>query len=202
MQILPALFGAGASATAAAGASVAGAGAAATGTVGALGATASAGAAGTAAAAGGAGLSLSKMLSFGGGILSGLSQLASGFAQAQEAETAAAWEKFGIKSEELKGRAEALDALEAANDAAAAAQAAGFAAGLAGEGSITRAKEKAIEDGDFEIGMAKDNAAIRMSRRRSNVRILKSRASGARLTGVFGALDSGLSTYYDFKGTG
>ena len=172
-------------------------------------ATAGAAAGGTAAAAGGAaaataatGFSFTKALTAGAGILSGFGALMSGQAQAEGLEAQAEFEKFNIKQEELKGQAEAIEALQEANRTAAAARASGFAAGLRGEGSANRAVEAAIDDGEFQIGFARDNAAIRAGGRRARAASLRADARASRVGGAFGAIDAITNTYLDFRRIG
>lgn len=166
------------------------------------GGTATAAAGAGAAAAAGGGFSLSAMLAGGAGVVSGLASLAKGSAEGTALESSALFEEFNGKQELLRGRSEALEVARAANEAIAAAQVAGFASGLAGSGSVTRAKESAMEDAEFQIGMTRSAAAMQAGARRGSAARMRSEATGARRASLFTALGSFASGASRFAETG
>jgi hypothetical protein len=153
-------------------------------------------------AGGGGGLTLMGALSGGLGIASGLAAIARGNAEASAMETEANFEEFNASQELLKGRAQALEAMRAANDAVAASTVAGFASGLQGSGSVARAREEAFEEGDFQISMARSNAAIAAGMRRGTANSLRRDAGWARFGGWADAAGQFAETAFRFRTTG
>jgi hypothetical protein len=167
------------------------------------------GSATAAAGAAGGGISFGTILSAGAGIISagagiasGLARIAQGRAEAAHLNDQAAWEDFNARQELTRGRAEAVDSIKMANDAIAAAQVAGFASGLAGEGSVNRAKEAAMRDAEYQVSMSRSDAEIRAGARRGEASRLRADARAAKTAGVFGAVAEWGQTIGRFARTG
>jgi hypothetical protein len=161
-----------------------------------------AGAVGSAAGAVGSGFSLAGALSGGLSIVSGLASIAQGRAESAQLLDKSAWESFNEKREVARGRSETIAALRAGNEAIAAAQVAGFASGLQSSGSVMQAKLDAARDTEFNVGMARDEAAIAAGARRGEAARLKRDAGWARFSGWTNALGTWGGALGRFRSTG
>ena len=168
----------------------------------ATGATVAGGTAAAAGTAATAGTALLGALAGVSGIASGLASIARGNAEASSLIGQAEFEEFNAKQELLKGRSHALTAMRAANDAVASVQVAGFASGLTGAGSVATAKREAFEEGDFQVDMARSNAAIEAGIRRGTAASLRRDVGWARFSGWAEGVGQFAQTAMRAMGTG
>lgn len=168
----------------------------ATGTGAAAGTAAAAGAAGAGAAAAGAsaGAGLLSGLSTAATVVGGLAAFASGQQQAAALESQAVQEETLAVQEELQGRQAALDALRNLNRQQAQIATAGFASGIGGgEGSVAAAQREAERAATEDIELSRTGAQLRSAARRGQAQQSRASASGARLGGLFQAVQGGIS---------
>ena len=155
-----------------------------------------AGAAGTAGTAGaglGVGGFLKTAFAIGTTVVGGLAEMAAANDRAEAFEADAEMEDFNARQEQLTGKIEAANALEALNENLAQITVAGFGAGLRSSGSVQSAREDAIEAGERNVDTARDNAEIAAGARRANARQRRMDASASRRAGMFGALRHGMN---------
>lgn len=132
-------------------------------------------------------------ISGGFGVLSALTSIASGNLQASAIESQQQMEDFRARSELLKGKREAIDAMEALNKTLAGRTVAVAASGITGEGSPGAGREAAIKKAEFETSIIRSNAAINAGARASNADQLSLDADAAQFRGYGGAFATGLT---------
>lgn len=179
---------AGQAATAAA---AAGTGSAAAGAIGAGGYATTAGLANFSASAGLLDTALTAIKGFdwlsiathGLTAFSALSSISSGNMRKAALDEQSLFEDAASRQELIKGRKEAVDMLSRLNDTIENNIVSTAASGITGEGSPAAASEAAIEKGNFEIGITRDNAIINAGARLARSRQLKIEANSARTEG-------------------
>jgi hypothetical protein len=81
------------------------------------------------------------------------------------------------------------------NDDMAAITVAGYGSGLAGSGSVESAQREALEVGEMNMTMARENSRFAAAARRGQARQLRAEGRGAAQQGIFGAVQGGLSMF-------
>lgn len=163
-----------------------------------LGALGKAGAAiaGTASAATGAVGAGSTAMTFLTGlstVVGGLASIRSGQAQEAALEAQAQDETLRANQETINGREVALDAMKKLNDNLAAITVAGYASGLQSSGSVESAQREAMDVGEANMTMARENSRFAAAARRGQANQLRAEGAAARQEGIFGAIRGGLS---------
>lgn len=154
------------------------------------------GAAGAGAAAGAAAGGGLNFFSVASSVVGGLSSIMAGNAEADALEQQAVDNETRAVQEEINGRQDALDALRRLNRDQASIAVSGYASGIGGgEGSVQAAQEEAQKIGEENVNVARENAGFSSRLRRSQATQNRKSASGARLGGIFGALDQGFSLF-------
>lgn len=156
------------------------------------GAAALAGAATTAVGAGSGAMTFLSGLST---VVGGLASIRAGQAQEEGLLAQAEDEKLRANQETLNGRQVALDAMKQLNDNLAAITVAGYASGLQSSGSIETAQREAIDVGEANMTMARENSRFAAAARRGQARQLVREGAAAREEGIFGAVRGGLSLF-------
>jgi hypothetical protein len=77
----------------------------------------------------------------------------------------------------------------------AAITVAGYGSGLAGSGSVESAQREAMEVGEMNMTMARENSRFAAAARRGQAQQLRAEGRGAAQQGIFGALQGGLSMF-------
>jgi len=132
--------------------------------------------------------SFSNVLSF----ASGVSQLAGGFLQGQQLDAQAELEGLRAENELINGRRDIVNEKEALLRSLASfnAQQAGRGVSTV-TGSTAAAKRAAVEESEFQTDITRRAARIRAFTRRASAANIASQASGARLSGLAGAIATG-----------
>lgn len=154
-----------------------------------------------AAAAGGFG-SIGTWIGLASTAVGALAEIGAGNAQAAALESQALWDDFRAKQEVIDGRFEAAKELRNLNDTVAQQIVSGYASGLQGSGSVEQSQRDAIELGQLNVDLARDNSAIRAGARRGQAEQSRAEASAARSGGVFGALKHGFNFFTRKYGRG
>ena len=134
------------------------------------------------------GLSTWDYISGGLAVASGLSSIAGGNMQAGALKTQAMLEDVRARQEMIQGRREALEALEGLNKTLSINQVRRAASGLTGEGSALAGQQAAIQKGEFEMGITRDNAELNAAARRTSADQLRMDADAAQMAGYGGAV--------------
>jgi hypothetical protein len=155
---------------------------------------------GSAAAAGGAaagaattGFSLTSLLSTGATVVGGLASMAAGRQQQSALNAQAGQEEIKAVQEEINGRQEALTAMRKLNSDLSNVLVAGYGSGLSPTGSIEAAQNEALQTGEANITMARNNARFASAARRGQAQQLRIEGRGAKNQGLFSAISGGLS---------
>lgn len=159
------------------------------------GGSSAAAAGGAAAGAATTGFSLTSLLSTGATVVGGLASLASGRNQASALNAQAGQEDIKAVQEEINGRQEALTAMRKLNADLGNVLVAGYASGLAPSGSVEAAQNEALQTGEANITMARNNARFAAAARRGQAAQLRTEARGAKSQGLFSAISGGLSLW-------
>lgn len=128
------------------------------------------------------------LLQGGFSLLSMSGDIIGGNMQAAALEEQAAYAELEGRQELLRGRQEAVVQKRNLNAAMAQIAAAGRASGLAGEGSIEAAQRVARQDADFDLGLTRDDAAMRAASKRAQAQQYRRSAGTALSGGVFSGL--------------
>lgn len=150
------------------------------------------GAVATTAAVGGGFASFMSGLST---VVGGLASIAAGAQQKAALDQQAVDEETRAVQETINGRQNALDAMKKLNDDMAAITVAGYASGLASSGSIQTAQDEAQKVGEYNMNMARENSRYQAAARRSQAKQLRIEGKGAMTSGIFGAIQGGLSLF-------
>jgi hypothetical protein len=159
--------------------------------VGSAGAAA-AGAAGSVASAGGGFAAFASGLST---VVGGLASIAAGSQQKAALDQQAMDEDMRASQETLNGRQAAVEAMQKLNENMGSILVAGYSSGLQSSGSVEVAQEEAKRIGEQNISTARETGRMQSAARRSQARQLRIEGKGAMTSGIFGAIEGGLSLF-------
>lgn len=127
--------------------------------------------------------------------VSALATIGSANLQAAALEEEALFSDFNARAELLAGKAEAVEELKALNEVVSQNIVSGFASGLRGSGNVAQASLDAIAEGEFQLDLTRDAAAVRSAGNKAQGRASKTSASATRTSGVVTAAGTVASAF-------
>jgi len=128
-------------------------------------------------------------------IVGGLASIAAGAQQKAALDQQAVDEDTRAAQETLNGRQAAVEAMRKLNDNMGSILVAGYSSGLQSSGSVTTAQDEARKIGEANVDTARETGRIQAAARRSQARQLRIEGKGAMTSGIFGAIEGGLSLF-------
>lgn len=143
-----------------------------------------------------------QALSIASTVVGGIAALSAGAAEKQALYNRAEDEEIKASQEVLKGREDAVKAMQRTEQLLAQNAVAGFASGLEASGSVVTAQEEAMEIGDRNLATSRENAQMAVYGRRSQASQYRVEGDAAARTGMFKALGGVLGGFSRFAARG